>query len=175
MRKLGPAILRMTALLLLVSGVGCAGRYEASAPARSEVGADSPDASAIDQPAPEPDSELAGSSWEMMEIQSMNDTRWVPDDPARYTLVLADDGSAYMQFDCNRGRGLWHSDGPGHLRFGPVASTNALCQDDGLAERYAAQFEYVRSYVLRDGHLHLATLADGAIIEFRPVSGSSSE
>jgi hypothetical protein len=28
----------------------------------------------------------------------------------------------------------------------------------------------VRSYVMKDGHLFLATMADGSIIEFEPVS-----
>ena len=32
-----------------------------------------------------------------------------------------------------------------------------------------AQFPWVRSYVMRDGHLYLATMADGSIIEFEPV------
>jgi len=140
--------------------------------------ADAPPAADADTPptAPEEpaaaetaDSELADTSWEMVEIQSMDDNAWAPEDPSRYTLVFEADGAAYMQLDCNRGRGSWTSEGPGQLTFGPVASTNALCQDDGLSERYARQFEWVRSYVMRDGHLFLATMADGAIIEFRPA------
>src|SRR6056297_2020565 len=31
-------------------------------------------------------SELAGTAWELVEIQSMDDQRWAPEDPARYTL-----------------------------------------------------------------------------------------
>jgi imidazolonepropionase-like amidohydrolase len=114
-------------------------------------------------------SELAGTAWELVEIQSMDDQRWAPEDPSRYTLELARDGRATMALDCNRGRSSWSSQQAGQLEFSPVASTRALCQDNGLSERYASQFEYVRSYVLRDGHLFLATYADGAIIEFRPA------
>jgi para-nitrobenzyl esterase len=114
-------------------------------------------------------SELAGTDWELVEIQSMDDQRWAPEDPSRYTLELARDGRATMALDCNRGRSSWSSQQAGQLEFSPVASTRALCQDNGLSERYASQFEYVRSYVLRDGHLFLATYADGAIIEFRPA------
>lgn len=119
--------------------------------------------------------ELGGTSWELVEIQSMDDRSWAPDDPSRYTLTLDENGSAYMRLDCNRGRGSWSSEGESQLRFGPVASTNALCQDDGLSERFAAQFEYVRSYVVREGHLFLATLADGAIIELRPAEGAQDQ
>jgi len=131
-----------------------------STPASQEAtAAESPEASA---------SELAGTQWQLVKIQSMDDNAWSPDDPSRYTLTLGADGNAYMRFDCNQGRAGWQSEGPGHIEFTLVASTNALCQDDGLSERYAAQFEYVRSYVLQNGQLFLATMADGAIIEFRP-------
>jgi hypothetical protein len=44
-----------------------------------------------------------------------------------------------------------------------------MCPPESLSERYLAQFEWVRSYVMRDGHLFLATMADGAIIEFEPL------
>jgi len=114
-------------------------------------------------------SELADSRWQLLKIQSMDDTMWAPEDPSRYTLDLQSNGRAYMQLDCNRGNAGWTSKASGEIRFTLVASTNALCQDDGLSERYAAQFEYVRSYLLRDGNLFLATLADGAIIEFQPA------
>jgi heat shock protein HslJ len=113
--------------------------------------------------------ELAGTAWEMVRIQSMDDRSWSPEDSSRYTLEFDADGSAYMALGCNRGSAAWLSERPGHLEFSPVASTRALCRDDGLSERYAMQFEYVRSYVFRDGHLFLATYADGAIIEFRPA------
>lgn len=122
---------------------------------------------------PEADAEpakLAGTTWELVKIQSMDDTAWVPADSSRYTLSFAADGDASMRLDCNQGKTSWRSDGVGQLAFGPVATTNALCQDDGLSERYAAQFEFVRSYQLRDGDLFLATYADGAIIELRPAN-----
>ena len=114
-------------------------------------------------------SALADTQWQLLKIQSMDDSMWAPEDSSRYTLNLQSDGKAYMQFDCNRGNAGWHSEASGHIRFTLVASTNALCQDDGLSERYAAQFEHVRSYLLRDKNLFLATMADGAIIEFQPA------
>lgn len=109
------------------------------------------------------------TNWELLQIQSMDDSSWAPEDPSRYTLSFGEDGMASMQLDCNRGAGKWESAGPGQLTFGPIAGTRALCQDDGLSERYAAQFQWVRTYVLRDGHLYLATMADGAILEFQPA------
>jgi hypothetical protein len=40
-----------------------------------------------------------------------------------------------------------------------------------LHDRYLAQFPWVRSYVMKDGRLFLATMADGSIVEFEPVPG----
>ncbi len=114
-------------------------------------------------------SELAGTSWRLVEIMSMNDRVDVPDDRSKYTLELQADGTATMQADCNRGSGSWMSESAGQLGFGPLASTRALCPPDSLSERYLAQFKWVRSYVMKNGHLFLATMADGSIIEFEPV------
>jgi len=147
--------------------VACAGSIDTrSAPVEAEPESSSSSESVAPMGQ---ESELAGTSWELLKIQSMDDNAWTPQNPSRYTLTFDPDGSAYMQLDCNRGRTSWESEQAGQLTFGLVASTNALCQDDGLSERYASQFEFVRSYVMRDGHLFLATFADGAIIEFQPA------
>ena len=138
---------------------------DAQAPDKSTAQPTRPDDEAR-QPAA---SELAGTSWQLVEIRSMDDSSWAPEDSSRYTLVFDPAGDAYMQLDCNRGRAGWKSEEANILTFSPVASTSALCNDDGLSERYASQFEFVRSYTFRDGRLYLATFADGAILEFRPA------
>lgn len=113
-------------------------------------------------------SELAGTSWRLVNIASMDDSVYVPDEPSKYTLEFRADGAAAILADCNRGTGSWTSEAASQLQFGPLATTRALCQPASLSERYLAQFEWVRSYVLKDGRLFLATMADGAIIEFEP-------
>jgi para-nitrobenzyl esterase len=113
-------------------------------------------------------SELAGTSWRLVKISSMDDTTAVPDDPSHYTLSFGADGSASIRADCNRGSGSWSSEGPSQLKFGPLATTRAMCPPGSLSDKYVAQFEYVRSYVFSDGHLFIATMADGSIIEFEP-------
>jgi hypothetical protein len=50
----------------------------------------------------------------------------------------------------------------------------AMCSPGSLADRYLAEFQWVRSYVMKDGHLFLATMADGSIIEFEPVDMSNN-
>jgi len=114
-------------------------------------------------------SELAGKSWRLVKIMSMDNRVYEPDDTSKYTLVLGVDGTVAMLADCNRGTGTWTSASASQLRFGPIAATKALCPPGSLSERYLAQFQWVRSYVMEDGHLYLATMADGSIIAFEPM------
>lgn len=111
---------------------------------------------------------LAGSAWQLVRIQSMDDTVQEPDERGKYTLQFGDDGTVAIRADCNRGTGGWTSEGSS-LAFGPLATTRAMCPPGSLHDAYITQLSYVRSYVLRDGMLHLATMADGAIIDFEPL------
>ena len=117
-----------------------------------------------------PRAELSDTSWRLVRITSMDDRVFEPGDRDLYGLRFAADGSASVLADCNRGRGQWNSDSAGQLNFGPIAATRAECGPDSLSSRYLAQFEFVRSYVLREDHLFLATMADGSIIEFERVT-----
>ncbi len=111
---------------------------------------------------------LDDTHWELVTIQSMDDTSDTPADPSRYTLAFAADGTVSIQSDCNQATGTWTAKGS-QLSFGSLAATLALCPPPSLDEVYRAQFEWVRSYVMRGGNLFLATMADGSIIEFRPL------
>jgi len=114
-------------------------------------------------------SELGGTSWRLVKIMGMDDSVDEPEDRSLYTLEFGADGHAAMRADCNRGFGPWTSESPGQLQFGPVAATRAMCRPESLSDKYLAQFQWVRSYVMKDGRLFLATMADGAIIEFEPA------
>ncbi|AML52161.1 META domain-containing protein [Falsihalocynthiibacter arcticus] len=118
--------------------------------------------------------DLTGTSWRLVEIQSMDDSVDVPEDTTKYTLEFLTDSMAAMQADCNRGSGEWTSDSPSELRFGIIASTQAMCPSGSLPDKYLAQLERVRSYRMKDESLFLATMADGAIIEFAPLKDTSA-
>ncbi len=118
-----------------------------------------------------PAAALEGTTWRLVKISGMDDSSHIPASPERYTLELRSDRSAVIVADCNRGQGEWAQDSPGQLRFGPIAATRALCPPESISDRYLAQFPWVRSYVIREGHLYLTTLADGSIVEFEPVDG----
>ncbi|MEA5390358.1 META domain-containing protein [Cyanobium gracile UHCC 0139] len=118
---------------------------------------------------------LQGTSWQLVGIQSMDDAQGLkrPQDPSRYTLSLQADGRAVLQLDCNRAMGTWQVEpsadpGNGGFRFGPLASTKALCPAPSLGEPLARQLPYVRGYLLRDGRLNLSLLADGGLLIWEP-------
>ncbi len=114
---------------------------------------------------------LGGTSWQLVQIQSMDDKTSRPDDRAKYTMAFSADGRVVMRIDCNRGSGTWKSVGPSQLEFGPLAMTRAACPPGSLHDRIVTDLAYVRSYILRDGHLYLALMADGGIYELEPLPG----
>jgi para-nitrobenzyl esterase len=115
---------------------------------------------------------LGGTSWQLVRFQGSDDKVLTPDDSAKYTIAFGTDGSVSARVDCNRGRGTWKSSGPNQLQFGPLALTRAACPPGSLHDRIVKDWEFVRSYTLKNGHLFLALMADGGIYEFEPIGGS---
>jgi para-nitrobenzyl esterase len=116
------------------------------------------------------DRPLAGTSWQLVRFQGGDDSIVVPDDKAKYTIAFAADGTLAVRFDCNRGRGTWRSPGGSRLEFGPLALTRAMCPPGSLHDRLVKHWPYIRSYVMRDGRLHLSLMADGGIYELEPLN-----
>src|SRR5262247_3826339 len=99
---------------------------------------------------------LAGTSWQLVKFQGGDGKVLAPDDKSKYTLAFGADGVVSARIDCNRGRGGWKSSGPSQLEFGPMAITRAQCPPGSLHDQIVRQLPFVRSYVMRDGHLFLA-------------------
>ena len=116
---------------------------------------------------------LEGTSWQLVKFQGSDDTTLTPDDGAKYTIEFARDGQLTARIDCNRGRGTWKSSGPSQVQFGPMALTRATCPPGSLHDQIVKQWPNIRSYVIRDGHLFLALMADGGIYEFQPLSSTA--
>ncbi len=113
--------------------------------------------------------DLAGTSWRLVKIQGTDGKAAVPDDGAKYTLSFAADGAVAALIDCNRGRGSWKSEAPGQLSFGPLMLTRAMCPPESLHDRIVADWQSVRSYVLKDGHLYLSLMENSGVYEFEPM------
>lgn len=126
---------------------------------------------------PDPGS-LAGSDWQLVEIQSMSDEigTEVPDDPSLYTLSFGTEGDVVMQLNCNRGTGTWNADSfsetGGSLRFGPLAVTRAFCPPPSLDERIARDLDYVRTYILEGDRLYMSLMADGGIYVWQRIGAA---
>lgn len=124
--------------------------------------------------------ELAGTSWQLRAIQSMDDAQGTTrvNEPGRFTLEFGHDGRAALRLDCNRGAGDYRAvpagnGSSGALTFGPIAATRALCPPPHLDERIARDMAQVRSYLLKDGRLYLSLLADGGIYEWAPLRAAA--
>lgn len=111
---------------------------------------------------------LTGVLWELSKIQSMDDSVYVPRAPGLYTLVFHKDGSVTVRADCNQGRGNWASETASQLSITQLATTRAMCLPRSLHDRFISDLNYTRSFILDEGKLYLATMADGAILEFFP-------
>jgi para-nitrobenzyl esterase len=85
------------------------------------------------------------------------------DDGTKYTIEFGADGRLNARIDCNRGRGTWTSSGSNQLQFGPLALTRATCPAGSLHDHIVKQWNYIRSYLIRDRHLFLSLMADGGI------------
>jgi len=93
---------------------------------------------------------------------------------------LNSDGTVRMRLDCNRATGTWSAqpgaDGSsGRFEFGPLAGTRALCPPPRLDEQVTRQAQYVRSFLLKDGRLHLSLMADGGIFVWEPLTETPFE
>lgn len=167
-RQLGKRI-RVLAIfaILLISGI-VSGCQPAVKMGNSDEGA--PEAAVSSS-----DNSLAGTSWRLVDFQSMDDAIGTvrPADSSLYTMRLNSDGSVNMRLNCNRARGTWSakpssSGTSGGFKFGPLAMTRALCSPPSLDEKIAAQASFIRTYLLKDGRLHLSLMADGGIYTWEP-------
>ena len=172
MTRINSVITALLFLLLAVTTAGCSQKDDSQAAAATADTKPAPMAQHEQRAGHDAAPELAGTSWRLVKIMEMDDSVDEPEDRSLYTLQFGEDGRAAMRADCNRGTGAWTSESPGQLVFGPIASTGAMCPPESLSDKYLAQFGWVRSYVMENGRVFLATMADGAIIEFEPAPAS---
>jgi para-nitrobenzyl esterase len=102
-------------------------------------------------------------------FEASDDTTLTPDDKATYTIEFDAGGRLTARIDCNRGRGTWTSGGSNQLTPGPLALTRARWPEGSLHDRIVRHWSFIRSYVVKDGHLFLALMADGGVYEFEPL------
>ena len=121
----------------------------------------------------ESESGLAGTSWKLVRFQGGDGTALTPDDGSKYTIEFKPEGRLAARLDCNYGTGSWKSDTANQLELGELAVSQKECASGALLhDRLGRDWTYVRSYVLKDGHLFMSLMADGGIYEFAPMAGA---
>ena len=118
--------------------------------------------------------DLEGTAWQLVKFEGGDDTTLTPTERTSYTLEFNAGGRLNARIDCNRGRGTWKSSGSA-LELGSLALTRAACpSSSALAAQLVRHWPFIRSYVLKDGHLFLALIADGGIYEFEPAARAAT-
>lgn len=126
-------------------------------------------------PGPSSMTTLEGTSWQLVKFEGGDGAVLTPEAKDKYTIQFAENGRFSMRVACNRGVGAWQSSGPNQLEFSRLALTRAMCPADSLHDRIMKDWQFVRSYVLKDGRLFLALMADGGIYELERRNAASVE
>ena len=66
------------------------------------------------------------------------------------------------------GHGTWKSPGANQLQLSPLALTRVMCPPGSLHDQIVKHWEFIRSYIIKDGRLFLSLMADGGVYEFEP-------
>jgi heat shock protein HslJ len=118
--------------------------------------------------------DLGGTSWQLVKFLGSDGTALTPEDESKYTIAFEPAGGVSVRIDCNRGHGTWTSAAANQLQFGPLGLTRAMCPPAPLNDRLVKDWQYVRSYTLKNNHLFLSLMADGGTYEYEPDAGPAS-
>ena len=110
---------------------------------------------------------ILGTTWQWEETITPVEKVAVPG-PERYTILFQDDGTARIQFDCNRGSGSY-TFADGQLTFGPLVSTRMACPPDSMDAPFMRDLQRVASFFVQDGKLYLELPFDSGTMRFRPA------
>jgi heat shock protein HslJ len=119
---------------------------------------------------------LTGTTWAWVS-QTTPVTETIVKDPARYTVLFNEDGTANIIADCNSIGATYTSDGSS-LSITPGASTLVACADDSQGDEFLAGLESAALYFFQDGDLYIDRFASAGTMRFSadiPVTGGEAE
>ena len=155
--------------LVLGAAAACGGGEEESSPAPPPpAGSPASEPSAAEPPATT--GTLQGVVWEWQGSQYSDGTEAVPEDPSRYTIEFADDGTATIQADCNQVRADYvANEDDSTLSITPGASTKVACPEDSLDSELMRDLEGAAIYFFDDaGDLLIDIKFDSGTMRFSP-------
>jgi heat shock protein HslJ len=108
---------------------------------------------------------LSGTNWQWQQTLMNNDDKFVPDNPARYSVRFAADGTVALRADCNQLGGTYTVDSNAvAIALGP--STMAACPEDSLGERFASHLASAALFFFKDGDLYVDLKYDSGTMRF---------
>lgn len=111
---------------------------------------------------------LTGVTWQWQESRYSNDTNATPDDPSKYTIAFAEDGTYSGQADCNSIGGGYTLDGSS-ITIEPAATTLIGCPEGSLGSEFTRDLEAAAIVFFREGDLLIDLFADGGTMRFSPA------
>lgn len=116
-----------------------------------------------------------GTSRQLVRFVGKDGATLAPEDRSNYTAAFGADGRLSARVDCNRGAGAWKLGGLNQIHLGPLALTRSACPPHPLTDRLPRDWENLRSYAFKDGHLLLSLEGEGGTYEFEPTPGPAGE
>ena len=91
-----------------------------------------------------------GPVWQWQGTLYSDDSQATPQDPSRYTITFADNGTAGIQADCNSAVGEYETSEDGSLSIVLGPATLAACAEDSLSSRFLVDLEGAAIYFFDD-------------------------
>ena len=117
--------------------------------------------------APPVEPALTNVPWEWVSTTDPVQGTVAVNDPSRYVILFNDDGSAYIQADCNNVQAGYTTDGSS-INITPGASTMMACSPDTLDSQFLSQLSAAAIYFIEGGNLYLDLPADSGTMRFVP-------
>ncbi len=120
--------------------------------------------------APEQQLSLVGKTWQWVSLTDPLGVTAVPN-PANYTVLFNEDGTAGIKADCNQVAATYTADDSSiSITMGPT--TAAACGPESLDQVFLAGLDNAAIYFFEEGDLFMDMWADGGTLRFSAASGT---
>jgi heat shock protein HslJ len=111
---------------------------------------------------------LTGVTWQWQGSQYSNDTDATPEDPSKYTIAFAEDGTYQGMADCN-GIGGEYTLEDSSITISPGPTTLIACPDGSLGSEFTRDLEAAAIVFFQEGDLLIDLFADAGTMRFSPA------
>jgi heat shock protein HslJ len=110
---------------------------------------------------------LIGPVWQWMQTLYNDDSKFVPENPANYTVQFQEDGTIIVKADCNQKGGTYLSPrGARSLSIDIIHSTMAACPEGSLEGEFEKGLVAGAGYFFRDGDVYIDLKYDSGTMRF---------